>query len=286
MVQPGEDGKTFEMFIRNLDYICWKKDQSLVAYITATLSKDVLYTISDDMSARDLWVMLPKNYSQVSRIMDYLAELKTVCDSLAAVETPIPDKEQVQHILCTLGSEYGMFCTALQVLPVLPSLSKLKAKLLQYEVQFTDNMTEATLQILYSDQHSSIKDHGPHGISHSSGRGQADIFRKGLLPTPYGMPTGRGNIPTCYLCNKKEHIKANCWYNLNNRNKQHGTRGSNVPEHTGGQMLYTGQTQHTVSPPMMSSHVPPTSSPSTSEMHNLLVNALSQMSVKQDESGH
>ncbi|CAN6463255.1 unnamed protein product [Victoria cruziana] len=109
----GEDEKFDEILVRNPEFVTWKKkDQSLVAYITSTLSKDILYTISDNMCAKELWDMLANNYSQVSeahivqlrhqfhklcrgsnKIMDYLAEVKTICDSLAAVESPISDRE-------------------------------------------------------------------------------------------------------------------------------------------------------------------------------------------------
>ncbi|CAN6466198.1 unnamed protein product [Victoria cruziana] len=171
----GEDGKLAEILVRNPEFVTWKKrDQSLVAYITSTLSKDVLYTISDNMCAKELWNMLANNYSQVSearivqlrhqfhnfrrgskKIMDYLAEVKTVCDSLAVVESPISDREQVQHILCTLGPEYDVLCTALQVQPYLPSLQDLKAKLLQYETQHVKAIGDATQNVLFSN-HSTV----------------------------------------------------------------------------------------------------------------------------------
>lgn len=54
--------KNFETEVRNPDYIAWKKrDQSLIAYIFATLSK-VIYTISDTY-AKDIWDMFARNYS-------------------------------------------------------------------------------------------------------------------------------------------------------------------------------------------------------------------------------
>lgn len=88
------------------------------------------------MGAKELWEMVDRNYSQVSKarvvqlryqfhnlcrsskkIMDYLVKIKIICDSLTAVESSVSDCEQVHHILYVQGPEYGMFCIVLQVLP-------------------------------------------------------------------------------------------------------------------------------------------------------------------------
>lgn len=74
--------------------------------------------------------------------MEYLVEIKTICDSLIAVDSPDTDREQVQHILCTLGLEYNIFCAALQVLSTLPTFYELKAKLLKYETQNIDVISD------------------------------------------------------------------------------------------------------------------------------------------------
>lgn len=65
--------------------------------------------------------------------MDYLPEVKTVCDFLAVVESSVSNREQMQHILCILEPEYSMFCTVLQMLPTLPTLHELKAKLFHHD---------------------------------------------------------------------------------------------------------------------------------------------------------
>jgi hypothetical protein len=38
-----------------------------------------------------------------------------------------------------------------------------------------------------------------------------------MVPTP--SIQGQRPIPTCFLCNKKGHIKANCWFNPQNKGK-------------------------------------------------------------------
>nr|VVW56495.1 unnamed protein product [Nymphaea colorata] len=50
----------------NPEYDVWlAHDQSLVAYITSTLSKEVLGGIDDDLTALELWSTLATTYSQV-----------------------------------------------------------------------------------------------------------------------------------------------------------------------------------------------------------------------------
>lgn len=63
-----KDEKVFEIEVHNPKYITYKKrDQSPITYITATLSKKVLYIISDNLYARELWKILARSYSQVSK---------------------------------------------------------------------------------------------------------------------------------------------------------------------------------------------------------------------------
>ncbi|KAF3772158.1 hypothetical protein EJ110_NYTH58473, partial [Nymphaea thermarum] len=53
--------------VDNPEHELWMAhDQSLVAYITSTLSKEVLGSIDDDLTALELWTTLATTYSQVS----------------------------------------------------------------------------------------------------------------------------------------------------------------------------------------------------------------------------
>ncbi|KAF3784821.1 hypothetical protein EJ110_NYTH26738 [Nymphaea thermarum] len=127
-------------------------DQSLVAYITSTLSEEVLEGVDDDLTALELWSTLATTYSQVSEarflqlrrqfqdikrgtrtVLEYLNEIKSVSDQLAVIGHPVSDKDKVQQALSGLGTEFDIFCTALEVLPILPSFEDLKAKLFQHE---------------------------------------------------------------------------------------------------------------------------------------------------------
>ncbi|KAF3778167.1 hypothetical protein EJ110_NYTH44028 [Nymphaea thermarum] len=137
----------------NHEYETWMAhDRSLVAYITSTLSEEVLAGVDDDLSALELWNVLATTYSQVSEsrflqfkrqfqdikrgtrsVLEYIHEIKNVSDQFAIIGHPVNDKDKVQQALSGLGSEFDIFCTALEVLPILPSFEDLKAKLIQHE---------------------------------------------------------------------------------------------------------------------------------------------------------
>ncbi|KAF3774018.1 Phosphoglycerate kinase [Nymphaea thermarum] len=154
MGDKGEISFEYETLTENNpEYEVWlAHDQSLVAYITSTLSEEVLGGIDDDLTALELWSTRATTYSQVSEarflqlrrqfqdikrvtriVLEYLNEIKSVSDQLAAIGHPVSDKDKVQQALSGLGPEFDIFCTALEVLPVLPSFEDLKAKLFQHE---------------------------------------------------------------------------------------------------------------------------------------------------------
>ncbi|CAN6439719.1 unnamed protein product [Victoria cruziana] len=115
-----------------------------------------------------------------------------------------------------------MFCIALQVLPVLPTLHELKAKLLQHEVYNFDAIFDNAHAILYSQAPRSIQREVPGVNAMSFGIGQAENNSgKDVLCTPFIAGQGCGKVPpTCFLYNKRGHIKTNCWYNPLNKKKQ------------------------------------------------------------------
>ncbi|KAF3774899.1 Peroxisomal nicotinamide adenine dinucleotide carrier [Nymphaea thermarum] len=118
----------------NLEYETWMvHDQALVAYITSTLSEEVLAVVDDDLSVLELWNLLVIIYPQVSEarflqlkkqfqdikrgtrsVLEYIHEIKNVNDQLATIGHPVSDKDKVQQTLSGLGSDFDVSCTALE----------------------------------------------------------------------------------------------------------------------------------------------------------------------------
>ncbi|KAF3795138.1 hypothetical protein EJ110_NYTH05719 [Nymphaea thermarum] len=118
----------------NPEYEVWlAHDQSLAAYITFTLSKEVLGGVDDDLTTLEFYACHDDIKRGTRTVLEYLNEIINVSDQLAVIGHPVSDKDKVQPALSGLGTDFDIFCTALEVLPDLPSFEDLKAKLFQHE---------------------------------------------------------------------------------------------------------------------------------------------------------
>ncbi|KAF3776827.1 Retrovirus-related Pol polyprotein from transposon TNT 1-94 [Nymphaea thermarum] len=222
----------------NPEYETWMAhDQSLVTYITSTLSEEVLAGVDDDLSALELWNVLATTYSQVSEarflqlkrqiqdikrgtrsVLEYIHEIKNVSDQLAIIGHPVSDKDKVQQTLSGLGSDFDVFCTGLEALPVLPSFEDLKAKLIQHEasrIQRQELFPSGSHNVLVTETHA-LQGSRPRVWNSQAGMG------RGILPTPNTNAQANvpRRIPTCFYCNKRGHVKSECWHNPQNKGKQ------------------------------------------------------------------
>lgn len=112
-----EDGQIAESKIRNPDFVLQKKqNQTLVAYITATLSKEALHTIFENLCAKDLWNVFAINYSYISeaRIMQFKHKLynlnmgsKKIVDYLAEIKDVI--HSQLWALIFLKGSKFNIY---------------------------------------------------------------------------------------------------------------------------------------------------------------------------------
>ncbi|KAF3777916.1 Retrovirus-related Pol polyprotein from transposon TNT 1-94 [Nymphaea thermarum] len=267
--------------VDNPEHELWlAHDQSLVAYITSTLSKEVLGSIDDDLTALELWTTLATTYSQVSEarflqlrrqfqdikhgmrtVLQYLNEIKNVSDQLAAIGHPVSDKDKVQQALSGLGTKFDIFYTALEVLPILPSFEDLKAKLFQHEVsrvQRQNSVSSNSHNVLITGTHT-LQGNRTRSWTPQTGMG------RGILPTPPGMNVTSRRVPTCFYCNKKGHVKSECWHNPQNKSNQ--VRRENKAA--------AGSTSSSSNP---TSNVP-------ADVQQLLMTTLSKLNLKQNEQG-
>ncbi|KAF3773675.1 Retrovirus-related Pol polyprotein from transposon TNT 1-94, partial [Nymphaea thermarum] len=270
----------------NHAYEVWlAHDQSLVAYITSTLSEEVLGGVDDDLTALELWSTLATTYSQVSEarflqlrrqfqdikrgthtVLEYLNEIKSVSDQLAAIGHPVSDKDKVQQALSGLGTKFDIFCTALEVLPILSSFEDLKAKLFQHEasrVQRQNLIPSNSHNVLITGTHA-MQGHRTRPWTPQAG------MERGILPTPPGTNTTSSTprrIPTCFYCNKRGHVKSECWHNHQNKNnhiRREGKAAAGAASSSSGQNV--------------TSNIP-------TDAQQLLMTAISKLQLKQNEQG-
>ncbi|GLU07686.1 hypothetical protein SLE2022_246340 [Rubroshorea leprosula] len=126
--------------VPNPAYISWRRsDRLLCGWITGTLSKEVLGIVVGLTTSREVWDVLEEAYAQDSQerefnltqamttlrkgndsLIEYLRKFKAICDELAAMGKPVPDKTKAFWVLQGLGQGYENFVTTMLKPPVPP----------------------------------------------------------------------------------------------------------------------------------------------------------------------
>ena len=130
-------------------YIAWRKaDRLLRGWIIGTLSEETLGLAVGLVTANDVWEALKNTCTEDSQereftlrqqvtylrkeddktIGEHIRTFKSLCDSLAAIGKPVPDKEKVFCLLTSLGPQYETFTTTM-LKPPRPSYSELVSQL-------------------------------------------------------------------------------------------------------------------------------------------------------------
>ncbi|CAA0814571.1 Unknown protein, partial [Striga hermonthica] len=111
----------------NPEFLLWmRQDQILASWLLSSLSEPLLVTTVGLTTSREIWESLEIGFSSQSKarilqhklklqtlkkgnlnMRDYLNQIKTCCDTLAAAGQSVSDEEQVMHILAGLGQEYN-----------------------------------------------------------------------------------------------------------------------------------------------------------------------------------
>ncbi|KAF8364907.1 hypothetical protein HHK36_033117 [Tetracentron sinense] len=137
----------------NPEYHLWRKtDQFILSSLNATLTPSVSTHTIDLSTSKAVWVALETTFAQHSgvqsmhlrgelqsikkgifSIADFLLKIKSLADSLAAINLPISDDDLVHHTLHGLSADYEAFITAVsnRVEPI--TFEELRAWLLQHE---------------------------------------------------------------------------------------------------------------------------------------------------------
>lgn len=158
------------------------------------------------------------------KVLNYLAELQMVTDQLTVIGEPMSDKDMVCQALVCLGQEYKLFCISFEVHPRLPTFKELKALLLQYESKYVSTASpEDTYDVMFAHNTAGpTKDVSLNLLGQNRAVGFSfSIYRKGILLILTNTTQMRNHrVPTCFLCNKRGHIKANCWFTPQNKNRR------------------------------------------------------------------
>ena len=232
----------------NPEFMKWvQTDQLIMAWLFGSLSEEALKSIYGLRSSQEVWLYLAKKYNRVSssRKLDlqrkiqttvkgsntlakYLAEIKTLCDQLDSIGSPISEQEKIFGVLRGLGREYESITTVIEdsmdksypgltLDDVVYKLTCFDDKLQGYEVS-----TEVTPhQAFYTDRGGyNGRGRGQNrGGNSNKGRGSRSYSTQGRsFPQQFGQGSGgrqpfsdNGQKPTCQICGKYGHPAYRCY---------------------------------------------------------------------------
>ncbi|KAI0525208.1 hypothetical protein KFK09_004600 [Dendrobium nobile] len=207
----------------NPKYTHWLlTDQNLAAALCSTISQTVLpYVIHLDSTSK-IWATLETRFQATNRskviqlknelhnismktstMTQYLTEIKSIVDQIAAAGSVVDTEDVILYILNGLPPPYQAFKTAIRTMITPISLDNLYPLLLSEEVNIA---------------HDSARINAPAdpnlALYSSRGRGKKQQGRSvnNALPSTRSS-SDKGMI--CQICHKKGHNATNCWHRLN-----------------------------------------------------------------------
>lgn len=237
-------------------FITWRKtDRLLRGWIIGTLSEEALGIVVGLETAHAVWEALKDAYAQDSKereftlrqnltylrkeenttITEHIRSFKALCDNLAAIGKPVPDKEKVFCLLTSLGPQYETFTTTM-LKPPRPSYTDLISQLQNFDQRRNWFSTHTNISCsslthqlaFYGQQRSQANTSYYRGSPRkftSSGRGfQAQQQRDSSSGTSQRRPPPPGErrmTPAerekyreekCQYCGMMGHVAKICWW--------------------------------------------------------------------------
>ncbi|PKU85167.1 Retrovirus-related Pol polyprotein from transposon TNT 1-94 [Dendrobium catenatum] len=197
-------------------------DQHLSSSLCSTISASILPYVVNLDSTSTIWSVLESRFQSMNRskviqlkntlhnisiknmsMTQYLSEIKTLVDQIAAAGSVVDNEDIILYILNGLPSSYQSFKTAIRTMITPISLDHFYPLLLSEEIN------------LASD---ALKNHSPSDTNMAMftyrGRGKRNRGRS-------NTNTGNTNTRTpqsstiCHICFKKGHCASECWHCLN-----------------------------------------------------------------------
>ncbi|PKU87026.1 Retrovirus-related Pol polyprotein from transposon TNT 1-94 [Dendrobium catenatum] len=210
--------------IPNPAYRQWvRTDQNLMAAICSTISASVLPYIVNLDSTADLWDTLERRFQSSNRskviqlknelhnitmknqsMTQYLTDIKSLVDQIAAAGATVDDEDIILYILNGLPQPYQSFKTAIRTMLVPISLDNLYSLLLSEEVNIASDTARAI-----------AKQDPDTALYASRGRGRRN--HNNLPQNSNNRSKTSTSSIICQICNKKGHTTANCWHRMNSQ---------------------------------------------------------------------
>jgi hypothetical protein len=208
--------------------------------LISSLSENILAYVVKCTTSRDVWLTLERMFTAHSRactmtiqyqlstlkkgdssIADYFHKFTGLMDTLAAINQPLTEEEQISFLLAGLGSEYESFITTVHMRTDLLSVESLYGHLLSHELRMAQAQPKVDLS-LTGAHFASRGDSSSHGgrSGRFSNTTQASRPSSGQRFNR-GQNRGRGSSnygsrPTCQVCGKLGHMALTCYHRFDN----------------------------------------------------------------------
>uniref|UniRef100_A0A2N9GH75 Reverse transcriptase Ty1/copia-type domain-containing protein n=1 Tax=Fagus sylvatica TaxID=28930 RepID=A0A2N9GH75_FAGSY len=263
----------------NPDFYIWHtQDQMILSALISSLSETVLAHVVKCNTSRDVWLCLERMFTSQSRarsmqlhhqistlkkgdssMADFYQKFTSVADTLAAIDQPLKDFDQVNFFLAGLGPEYDALVTAIQQRRGEVTLDELYGDFLSHELRLAQNQPSVDLSLATANfANRSSSNRGGRGGKPPASSNSGRSFPSNQHRQYRGRGRGRGNYnnnsrPVCQVCYKPGHSALTCYHRFDNSYTVDSTSNMQAllatPTHTPDPNWYsdTGATHHLTS---------------------------------------
>lgn len=213
--------------VPNPEYLHWfTQDQIVVNALVSSMNEDMLGQMTQFTTAT------PSRKKDMTAAAHF-QKMKGLADTMASIGNPLTDEEVLGYMLAGLGSEYESLFAFVTARDDPLSLHSFYGQLISVELRYDRNTSEGEIQP--STNAAACSSAGDHGRGRGRGRagpsrGRGNFFK----------PGGRGNKPTCQVCDKYGHDALRCRNGFN-----HAYR---PPEDNRDRAANAANTSYTVDP--------------------------------------
>ncbi|XP_019095576.1 PREDICTED: uncharacterized protein LOC109130462 [Camelina sativa] len=230
----------------NQTYQAWiHSDQVVKAWLLGSLSEDILSEVISTSTSQEVWNYLAAHFNKVSSarlfglqrklqntekkdmpMVDYLKELKSVCDQLASVGSPVSERMKIFAALNGLSREYEPIKTSIEGMldgtpsptldDVIPRLTAFNDRLLSYteETSISPHLAFNTQQFVSS--HYSNRGRGNRSRVRGGYSTRSRGFHQQISASSRSSGQSADNRPICQICGKAGHVASTCWHRFDN----------------------------------------------------------------------